>query len=117
MPPKILERSRPRVSVLDFEPARVKSFLQEKLIAIGVQEAYLFGSFARGECSPWSDLDIVAIKPSNLPFLDRPREFTEIFDLGLPVHLLVYTPQEFVRLRAEATPFWKEFEKENERII
>ncbi|HKK00669.1 MAG TPA: nucleotidyltransferase domain-containing protein [Desulfuromonadales bacterium] len=114
---KILDRSRPRTSLLDFTPAEIRSFLQKKLADKGVLEAYLFGSFASGSCNPWSDLDVVAVKPTDQPFVERPREFSELYELGIPIDILVYTPLEFEEIRACASPFWQKFERQKVRIL
>lgn len=115
--PSILERSRPRTSVLDFEPGRVRAFLKERLQAKGVTEAYLFGSFAEGTSGAWSDLDVVVVQPTKLPFVERPRGFQDLLDLGVPVDVLVYTPEEFARLREERSGFWQEFERTKVRLL
>jgi len=114
---KTLDRSRPRTSLLDFSPAAVQAFLREKLSEKGAMEAYLFGSFARGTCNAWSDLDVVVVKATDQPFVERPREFTEIYELGIPVDILVYTPQEFKEIRMSASPFWQDFERQKVRIL
>lgn len=117
MPPKILERSRPATSILDFDSAGVIAFLTRKLEPKGVLEAYIFGSFATGNCTEWSDIDLVVVTLTDQPFLERPRQFDEIYELGIPIDLLVYTPEEFADLKGSGAPFWKEFDRQNIRII
>lgn len=113
----ILERSRPRVSIQDFKPEEIKGFLRARLAGKGVQEAYLFGSFARGSGTAWSDLDVVIVKDTEESFPDRPLEFQGLFELGVPVDILVYTPQEFEDLRESDSPFWRSFRKQKERLL
>jgi predicted nucleotidyltransferase len=117
MSPKILERSRPVTSILDFAPGKVLGFLKEKLATQNVLEAYVFGSFAKDQCGAWSDLDLVAILQTELPFLERPRDFANIYELGVPIDLLVYTPQEFAILRNNGSAFWRDFERHHIRIL
>ena len=117
MSPRILEQSRPRTSIQDYAPATIQAFLLEKLVAKGVVEAYLFGSFVRGTVNPWSDLDLVVIKATERPFVERPLEFDDLFELGIPVDILVYTPGEFGELRTSDSPFWRQFEKHHLRLI
>jgi predicted nucleotidyltransferase len=114
---KILERSRPKTSVLDFDPRNVRRFLREKLLDHGVKEAYLFGSFAEEKCTPWSDLDLVVILQTDLPFVERGRDFEDLFELGIPIDLLVYTPQEFLQLQVSDSPFWKTFNRQKMKLI
>lgn len=114
---KILDRSRPPVSILDFPPEEIRDFLRTKLAEKGVHEAYIFGSFADGTCTPWSDLDLLAVMPSEEPFIERPRAFADLQDLGVPIDLLIYTPEEFAGMQADPTPFWKAFQRRNVRIL
>lgn len=91
----VLERSRPRVSVLEFSVEELVGFLRERLEGRGVVGAYLFGSVAAGTANAWSDLDVVVVQPTVEPFVERPRPFSDLQDLGVPVDVLVYTPEEF----------------------
>lgn len=62
-----------------------------------VRRAILFGSFARGEPSRRSDVDLLVIQQSNKRWLDRYqgilREVTEAVR-GRDVEMLIYTPEE-----------------------
>jgi predicted nucleotidyltransferase len=104
---EVLQKSRPRISVVDFSLAQIKLFLAEKLADKGVRSAYLIGSLATGTASFWSDIDVVIVKETEKPFPDRPLEFVGLFDLGVAVDILVYTPEEIRRLDREPTSFWK----------
>jgi predicted nucleotidyltransferase len=55
------------------------------------EKIILFGSMATGNVTDWSDLDLVVIKETSLPFLQRP----------VSVNYFVYTPQEFEQMVAE----------------
>lgn len=66
-----------------------------------VRAVYLFGSHARNDASRLSDVDL-AVVADGLPerFLDRLLLYPGLFrHLGTPVDLLVYTPQEWDRMR------------------
>jgi len=117
LPDRILVRSRPRVSLLDFEAKEVCDFLRRRLEAKGVAEAYLFGSFARGCPGAWSDVDLIVVADSDLPFVERPREYSDLQDLGIPVDVLVYTPGEMRRLQQEEGGFWSEVASERKRLV
>ena len=58
----------------------------------------LFGSFCAGQIGEWSDLDIVIVKETTAPFLDRTRQVLELLQPRVGADVLVYTPQEFGRL-------------------
>ena len=68
----------------------------------------LFGSFARGDQNRASDLDLVVIAPSTLPFCDRigrALESAGTASTRLPIEPLVYTPEEWERMVAEGSSF------------
>ena len=58
------------------------------------QEAYLYGSVARGTDDEHSDVDLVLIRDTSLPFFDRMREvFDVVFALG-KADIMIYTDAE-----------------------
>ena len=61
----------------------------------------LFGSYCTGQVSEWSDLDMVVVKETNAPFLDRTRRMLSLLQPRVGVDILVYTPQEWERLSRE----------------
>ena len=53
-----------------------------------------------------SDIDVIVVAPTERPFVDRFRDYLPaIVDAGVGVDLLVYTPAEFARMKAEERPF------------
>lgn len=83
----------------------------------GAERIYLFGSFARGEEDELSDLDVVVIKRTDQPFLERLREVGRLLpaDLGA-VDVCVYTPEEFAEMLAQGNAF-AEMVAEEGRLI
>lgn len=69
--------------------------------ANGARLAILFGSYARGTATPRSDIDLIFVEDTDLPFLRRlDRYFDPLADmLHAAVETLVYTPDEFERMR------------------
>ena len=64
-----------------------------------------FGSYARGDWGPGSDLDIVAIvRESETPFAERPLAW-DLMPLPVPAEILVYTEEEWARMHAEGGAF------------
>ena len=114
---KVLEQSRPAVSILDFSTAEIVQYLQDRLSRFQISAAYLFGSCVAGTPSAWSDIDIVVVMETDRPFLERPRIFADHIDLGIPVDILVYTPDEFNTLSNSAAGFWKSFRENHRRIV
>jgi predicted nucleotidyltransferase len=69
--------------------------------AIHPQKIILFGSWARGERGPHSDIDLLIIQESSLP---RPQRYALVrrlfWGMRLPMDILVYTPEEFARYQS-----------------
>ncbi len=76
-----------------------------------------FGSWARGEAGVGSDLDLVAIvAASDRPFVERARDWpTE--KLPVPTEILVYTSEEWYRLRREGGRFAETLGRETVWVI
>jgi predicted nucleotidyltransferase len=67
---------------------------------------YLFGSWARGEMDEFSDIDVVVIMHTELPFLERALTLSLNLPLTLGgVDLLVYTPEEWQTMRENGNAF------------
>ena len=97
-PPKDHARAHARRAFLERElnrwlPLLIAHQQPDKII--------LFGSYCAGQVSEWSDLDMVIIKETKAPFLDRIRQVIELLKPQVGVDVLVYTPQEFDRLSQE----------------
>jgi len=114
---KTLERSRPLISILDFSNTDIESFFSSKLTQHKIQAAYFFGSYVQGHASAWSDIDLLIVMSTTLPFFERSRCFDDLYELGLPVDILVYTPDEFSQLKNSNTGFWSSFRTHHQRII
>lgn len=72
--------------------------------ANGAKLAILFGSYARGTATARSDVDLIFVEDTDLPFLKRlDRYFDPLADmLSGPVETLVYTPDEFESMKDRA---------------
>src|SRR3989338_7190558 len=71
-------------------------WLLEDLQAYQPEKVIPFGSAARGDADEHSDLDVVIIKRTQEPFVQRGVQAVgNLRDQVFPVDLLVYTPQEF----------------------
>lgn len=93
------------------------SLLKDKLKG-RVVSAWIFGSFATDTLKPSSDVDLILVKNSNLPFLERGREFFDLLDIGPAIDILVYTPEEFQKLTENpSVGFWTSVVKEMIRVV
>lgn len=64
----------------------------------GVQRVILFGSLLHGEPSLHSDLDLLIVWDTPLPFLERTVELYRRLQPQVATDLLVYTPAEMQRM-------------------
>ncbi len=60
-----------------------------------IREAFVFGSYATGAVGPHSDLDLLVVRETDLPRLQRGDDLLIERDSPIPVDLLVVTPAEF----------------------
>lgn len=89
-----------------------RSLLEEELARFlpllagpgGAEKVILFGSFARGEQADESDLDLVVVKRTDLPFWKRVIEIRKLLRPRVAVDVLVYTPEEIEQM-ANERPF------------
>jgi predicted nucleotidyltransferase len=81
--------------------------------AIRPEKIILFGSWARGERGDHSDIDILVIQESDLP---RPQRYAQVrrlfWGMGVPMDILVYTPEEFARYQSVPGSFTHTVAKE-----
>jgi len=75
----------------------IREYEPEKLI--------LFGSAAQGEVHEWSDLDLVVIKRTDKPMLERIEEVLRLVRPKVGLDVLVYTPEEMEDLITERRVF------------
>ncbi len=82
---------------------RIRDQIAPVLARYNVQKAIVFGSFARGEPSPRSDLDLLLIQNTDKRFFDRYQGlFTDLMLAVQPhreIDLLIYTAAELERMR------------------
>ncbi|MGE5553393.1 MAG: nucleotidyltransferase domain-containing protein [Betaproteobacteria bacterium] len=102
-----LRTSDSRKSELD---SALRAFLS-RVAETDVRLVILFGSLARGDVGPDSDLDLVVIRDSAEPFLRRGEDLLRLLPPGTPVDLLVYTPEEWQNLIA-SNSFFKAVQEE-----
>jgi predicted nucleotidyltransferase len=69
--------------------------------AVRPEKIILFGSWARGERGPHSDIDLLIIQESDL---SRPQRYAQVrrllWGMGVAMDILVYTPEEFARFQS-----------------
>jgi predicted nucleotidyltransferase len=81
------------------------------------ERVFLFGSWARHEEDELSDLDVVVIKETTQPFLERLRVISKFLPMELgSVDILVYTPEEYLQMQKDGNAF-AEMLTEESRLI
>jgi uncharacterized protein len=76
----------------------IEKYQPEKII--------LFGSSARGDATPGSDVDLLIIKRDTpLYGADRIMEVSRLIERDVPVDFLVYRPEEFEKRLQMGDPF------------
>ncbi|MFQ6043385.1 MAG: nucleotidyltransferase domain-containing protein [Candidatus Poribacteria bacterium] len=86
-------------------PEYLKQRIIDALVGKKLQRVIVFGSYARGDYDQYSDLDIIIVCDTQLPFVERFREFHQLFQLPIAIEPLVYTPQEFEGMVKRENPF------------
>jgi len=76
--------------------------IADKIVAATHPQAViLFGSLARGEAGPDSDLDLMIVAESDKPRIERYGEVRRLFrGMGIGMDILVYTPEEFAQFQS-----------------
>lgn len=86
--------------------------LVEELKAYGAQRIILFGSAARGDADAYSDVDLVVVKPTTMSFVERLGDVVRTCRSRLCADIIVYTPEEFQRMREAGSPFLEDVLKD-----
>ncbi len=81
-----------RMSQLRKELDRYVDILKSKY---SPEKIILFGSFASGNIREWSDIDLVIVKKTDKPFLDRTKDVIHLLKPRSGLDVMVYTPEEF----------------------
>ena len=70
------------------------------------ERVVLFGSYARGEATEHSDVDLLVIAPSDLPRFKRSRAlYQSLCPYPFAMDLLVYTPEEIKKAQQSPLSF------------
>ncbi len=74
------------------------SRLQKKLKG-RVNQAYLFGSYALNQADQDSDVDVILVTETSLPWPERFTSFHDLLDDFGAMDLLIYTPAEWAEMK------------------
>lgn len=79
--------------------------LVEMLKPYAPQRIVLHGSLARGDWNRASDIDLIIVKDTKLPFTKRISEVIGLCDTTMSVEPLVYTPDELAAMLEAGNSF------------
>ncbi|MFP4035942.1 MAG: nucleotidyltransferase domain-containing protein [Desulfobacteraceae bacterium] len=86
-------------------PNRIRRIV-EHLSASNPRRIYLFGSWARKEADGSSDVALVVIMDSEIPFVERCVALGRLLPAGVGgVDMPAYTPAEFDKMLCDGNPF------------
>lgn len=97
------ERTVKRMSLDVFEEELAR--VLERLKAYAPQKVILYGSFARGDYHALSDVDLLIVKDTSRPFVQRIGDVLEYVDSPLRIEPMVYTSVELARMQDSGNPF------------
>ncbi len=80
-----------RAILLETELARIAADLRK----LGARRLVLFGSYARGRVDPFTDLDLLVVLDSELPFVERTAWLYAQLLPRVATDILAYTPKEW----------------------
>lgn len=87
---------------------QIKNLIKEAVDKIHPQKVILFGSYAYGKPNKDSDVDLLFIKKTNLPRMERYRLVNDNLEHFLPMDILIKTPAEIRKRIQIGDPFYQE---------
>ena len=87
--------SADRKKLLDQEMSRYIRLLTEYG---SPEKVILFGTLAMGQVHEWSDIDLVVVEQTQLPFFKRIKKIRKLLKPKVGMDIMVYTPDEFDQL-------------------
>lgn len=79
--------------------------LVEMLKPYEAQRIVLHGSLTRGDWNRASDIDLIIVKETDLPFTKRISEVIDLCDTTMNVEPLIYTPEELAAMLEAGNSF------------
>jgi len=73
--------------------------LTARLRELGAEKIILFGSYAKGRADLLTDLDLIVVMASDLPFIERTGRLYQDLSPRVSADILVYTPAEWELMR------------------
>lgn len=84
---------------------RIRVIVENLKLAFDPQKIILFGSYARGDFTDESTIDIFVIADTEARFVERIRGAIEVTGGYPPVEPIIYTPEEFKLMQDQGESF------------
>jgi predicted nucleotidyltransferase len=96
---------------------KIKHVARNMAIAANAERVILFGSYARGDATEQSDVDLIIVAESDLPRYKRSRELYKLLKPHpFAMDIVVYTPQEIEKGKKTKVSFLSNVLKEGETL-
>ena len=92
----------------------VIDFVNQIKVQLPVTTVYLYGSLLNGQINEGSDIDLLIIGNFTEPFFER--IFMVMKLTNLPIEPIVYTPDEFNKMKDQKNPFILEILKTGKEL-
>ena len=112
----MVRKAESRSKLLD---AELRRFIEVASQELDAEKIIVFGSFARGRAEgihEWTDLDLVVVAETRLPFHQRIQRLLERVRLKVGADVFVYTPAEWEHMKSQR-PFIKEEALKKGRVV
>lgn len=76
-----------------------------------VERVHIFGSYGTPDFRIGSDIDLILVVETALPFIERARQFMDLHEIYPRMDILVYTSAELNALLSEPIGFWASVKK------
>ena len=76
-----------------------------------VERVHIFGSYGTPDFRIGSDIDLILVVETALPFIERTRQFMDLYEIYPRMDILVYTSAELKVLLSEQVGFWASVKK------
>ena len=95
----------------------IKHVAKNMAIATNAERVILFGSYARGDATEQSDVDLMIVAKSDLPRFKRSRELYKLLrPHPFAMDIVVYTPQEIEKGKRTDVSFVSNVFKEGKTL-
>ena len=92
------EAAAARATLLHRELARFIEIVTQQMQP---ESIILFGSLATGQVDEWSDLDLVVITNTDLPFYERIKQVLQSMRPRAGMDVFIYTPAEWAEMTSK----------------